>query len=68
MRLLAANGFPAAFPSLIVLGGGLVAGSLVLIGGDPGIGNASNARLRLWERSLCVGEESAIDQITRFRW
>jgi len=48
-----------------VLGGGVVRGSLVLLGGDPGIGKSSllmQASARLAERGTvlyCSGEESA---------
>jgi len=33
-----------------VLGGGLVAGTLVLIGGDPGIGKSTSMRFWRWQR------------------
>lgn len=54
-----------------VLGGGLVAGSVVLIGGDPGIGKSTlllQAIVRLWEAKLApvlyvTGEES-LSQVT----
>jgi DNA repair protein RadA/Sms len=55
-----------------VLGGGIVAGSLVLLGGDPGIGKSTlalqlAARLGTAERPVlyCAGEESAVQVAMR---
>jgi DNA repair protein RadA/Sms len=55
-----------------VLGGGIVAGSLVLLGGDPGIGKSTLAlqlAARLgsadWPVLYCAGEESAVQVAMR---
>jgi DNA repair protein RadA/Sms len=55
-----------------VLGGGVVAGSLILLGGDPGIGKSTlalqlAARMGTAERPVlyCAGEESAVQVAMR---
>lgn len=67
VELSAEERWPAGFPELDrVLGGGVVPGSLVLVGGDPGIGKStlllqvSESLARLGQTVLYVsGEESA---------
>jgi len=52
-----------------VLGGGLVAGSVVLIGGDPGIGKSTLllqtlCRLAMQHKALYVTGEESLEQVT----
>ncbi len=55
-----------------VLGGGIVAGSLVLLGGEPGIGKStiilqSAARVSLNEKVLYITAEESLEQV-KIRW
>ena len=55
-----------------VLGGGIVAGSIVLLGGEPGIGKStivlqSAAKMSLNEKVLYITAEESLEQI-KIRW
>lgn len=62
VSLQTADRFPLPLPELNrVLGGGLVSGSLVLIGGDPGIGKST---LLLQAAAVMAGNEGPVIYIT----